>query len=109
MRPIEVTHHALEQFRERFPEEMASGSYLRLLIAQEVSDAFDNHHYSTRQPAWAVVDRNRVFGRRNGSERDRTLRFVWTPDRKRMYLVDKHGALVRVITSIRPESDTSST
>jgi hypothetical protein len=108
MRPVEVTHHAVDQFRERFPEEMASGSYLRLLVAQEVNEALDSGRYSTRQPSWAVSSRNRVRGRRNGNERDRTMRFVWTADLKRMYLVDKHGGLVRVITSIRPEGDTHS-
>lgn len=102
-RLIEVTWHAIEQFRERFPEESGSSSSIRLMVAQEVEAALDSGCYSTRLPGWSREDGRRALGRRNGHERNRSIRFVWTENRQRVYLVDKHGSAVRVVTSIRPD------
>lgn len=100
---IEVTYHAVDQFRDRFPLESGSPGYLRLLIAREVEDGLYHNRYSTKQPRWARSDGHRSRGRRNKHELDRTLRFVWTEDKHRMYLIDRRGILIRVITSINPE------
>jgi hypothetical protein len=100
---IEVTWHALDQFRERFPSESGSSGYLRLLIAGEIEDALNHNRYSTRQPSWARANGHRSRGRRNKHEIDRTLRFVWTEDKHRMYMIDKRGVITRVITSINPD------
>ena len=100
---VEVTWHALEQFQKRFSDEAGSSGYLRLLIASEVESALAHNRYSTKQPRWARSDGYRSRGRRNRHEIDRTLRFVWTEDKRRMYLIDKRGAMVRVITSINPD------
>ena len=103
MRVVQVTWHALEQFRSRFPQEAGSSSQMRLLIAKEVDEALDHNRYSTRQPKWCREDGARKIGKRNGDERDRSLRFVWTENHKRVYLVDKAGIETRVVTSIRPD------
>lgn len=103
MRIVEVTWHAVEQFRDRFPFESGSASSIRLLIAQEVQQGLDAGRYASKQPSWARTDGTRSHGRRNGAERDRSMRYVWTDDRHRMYLVDKHGYAIRVVTSIRPD------
>ena len=100
---IEVTYHALDQFRDRFPEDNGSSGHVRLLIANEVEDALYHNRYSTKQPRWARANGHRSRGRRNKHEIDRTLRFVWTEDKRRMYLIDRRGLIIRVITSINPE------
>ena len=103
-RLIEVRHHAIEQFRARFPVRLRREE-LRQLIAHEVQSALDEGRYSSKEPRWSRGKRAR--GKRNNHEIDRTLRFCWTPDESRMYLIDKRGVKVRVITSIRPSGDTS--
>jgi len=103
-RLIEVKHHAIEQFRERFPIRLRREE-LRQLIAHEVQSALDEGRYSSKEPRWSRGKRAR--GKRNFHEIDRTLRFCWTQDEKRLYLIDKRGSTVRVITSIRPSGDTS--
>lgn len=105
MKAVEVTWHALNQYKERFPEEGGTNSYLRMKIAEEVQDALTNDRYATRQPQWASRTLGRrPRGRRNGNEIDRSMRFCWTTDARRLYLVDKHSGLVRVVTTIRPWS-----
>ena len=99
LRPVEVTWHAYEQFRERFPEEAGSGSYTRLLIAEEIEHALDEGRYATKQPKWSG---RRSRGRRNGNELDRTMRYCWVPDQRRLYLVDRRNGIIRAITTIRP-------
>lgn len=103
MRLIEVTWHAVEQFRARFPLEAGSASSIRLLIAGEVEASLEGHRYSAKQPPWARLEGRRTRGRRNGKEIDRTMRYVWTENKQRLYLVDKHGRAVRVVTSILPQ------
>lgn len=100
---IEVTWHAVDQFRDRFPNESGASGYLRLLIAKEVEEALSHNRYSSKQPRWARANGHRSRGRRNKHEIDRTLRFVWTEDQHRMYLIDRHGFVIRVITSINPD------
>jgi len=103
-RLIEVRYHAIEQFRARFPSKIPR-EQLRQLIAHEVAEALDSHRYSTKEPKWSRG--RRVRGKRNNNEIDRTLRFCWTEDQVRVYLIDKRGNSVRVITSIRPSGDTT--
>jgi hypothetical protein len=101
-RIVEVSWHAIQQFQSRWPNEAVAEPLLHL-IATEVEDALDEGRYSTKEPRWSRDDRNR--GLRNGKELDRTLRFAWTEDQRRLYLVDKRGQTVRVVTSIRPGGD----
>jgi hypothetical protein len=101
-RIVEVSWHAIQQFQSRWPNESVAEPLLHL-IATEVEDALDNHRYSTREPRWSSSEKN--LGLRNGSERDRTLRFAWTEDQERLYLIDKRGQSIRVVTSIRPGGD----
>lgn len=100
---VEVTYHAVEQFKKRFPSESGAQGYLRLLIAAEVEDALNHNRYSTKQPIWSRSDGYRSRGRRNRTELDRTLRYVWTENRRRIYLIDRRGIAIRVVTSINPE------
>jgi hypothetical protein len=101
-RLIEVRYHAISQFRERFPSKLEREA-LRQLIAHEVESALEEGRYASREPKWSRDKRTR--GKRNDNELDRTLRFCWTEDEDRLYLVDKIGTTVRVITSIKPSGD----
>lgn len=103
-RLIEVRFHAIEQFRARFPVEMTR-EQLRQLISHEVNEALDSARYSTKEPRWSRG--KRVRGKRNNNELDRTLRFCWIENQTRVYLIDKRGTSIRVITSIRPSGDTT--
>lgn len=109
MRIVEVTWHAVEAFRERFPIEAGTPSYIRLLIAKEVEDAVNHHRYATKLPSWARANGRNHRGKRRAGGLDRTLRYMWTEDQRRVYLVDRHGDALRVVTSIRPEADTVGT
>ena len=109
MRLIEVTWHALEQFKIRFPEEAGSRGYIRLLIAREIEEAFEYGRYATKQPRWARSQRRHIRGIRNGYEVDRSMRFAWTENQKRMYLVDKDGVAFRAVTCFRPDGDSMTT
>lgn len=104
---IEVTYHALGQFRLRFPSQGGTDGFIRLLISSEVTSAFESGRYSSKQPRW-VISHHRARGLRNGGEIDRTLRFVWTPDRRRMYLVDRRTYCYRVVTTLSPDSTIAS-
>ncbi len=102
-RLIEVRQHAIDQFRERFPNENNYREELRQLIAHEVENALTEGRYASKEPRWSRE--KRTEGKRNNNERDRTLRFCWTEDEERIYLVDKIGTTARVITTIKPSGD----
>lgn len=105
-RLIYVTLHAIEQFQERWPELPFQNDRLMVFIANEVESAFTDCRYSTKEPKWAQKkEGSRSVGRRNwNGERDRTLRYCWTENEDRVYLVDRQGKILRVITSIFPDS-----
>lgn len=106
MKHVHVSRHALEQYLARWPNQFGTPFEV---IAREVLDALENHRYSTKEPKWAQKNpRRRSVGFRNGSrERDRSLRYVWTEDRKRVYLVDKSGGVSYVVTAISPQESDS--
>ncbi len=101
-RLIHVTEHAITQHLERWPDLPEwDRERRRNLICLEVSSALSDGRYSTKEPSWSGNGR-RVVGKRNGNERDRSLRFCWTRDEGRIYLVDRGDRVVRVVTSILP-------
>ena len=100
-RLIHVTAHALEQHFERWPGQPDDAEIRRQQICLEVSAALSEGRYSSREPSWSGRGR-RTVGKRNGGERDRTLRFCWDRGESRVYLVDKGDRIVRVVTSILP-------
>lgn len=104
---MRVGRHALEQFLARWPESLAP-EVAGQVIAKEVAEALVDGRYSTKEPRWAQRDsRRRSVGVRNGGkERDRTLRYAWTEDKMRLYLVDKAGDVTYVVTAIAPAPDT---
>lgn len=89
----------MEQYRSRFPTKLSREKLLEL-IGHEVGAALDEGRYSSKEPRWSRGRRAR--GKRNHHEIDRTLRFCWIEDESRLYLVDKRGTTVRVITVIKP-------
>ena len=100
-RLIHVTDHALTQHLDRWPGEPSEREQRRSLICDEVNSALVEGRYATKEPAWSGHGK-RTVGRRNGGERDRTLRFLWTRDQSRVYLVDRGDRVVKVVTSILP-------
>lgn len=105
-RIIRVSKHALEQFYARWPQDISVEAAGQLIV-QEVASALDEGRYSSKEPRWAQRSPSyRATGRRNGQERDRTLRYVWVEDHTRIYLVDKSGEVTYVVTAIAPSADT---
>ncbi len=101
-RLVHVTNHALTRHIERFdgPEDREQR---RFLIGLEVSAALSEGRYSTKEPRFSADGRK--VGMR-GRERDRSLRWAWTADQQRLYLLDKKDRADVVVTSILPgESD----
>jgi hypothetical protein len=99
---VAVSDHAIDQFRERFPTDLDREA-LRFRIASEVSAAMQDGRYSTREPRWSGNGERRA-GRMNGysKERDRTIRFCWDAAEQHVYIVDRAGDRLVVVTSIRP-------
>ena len=98
---IAVSNHAVQQSLERWPGEPWDTERRRFQIAVHVTDALRDGRYSSREPRWSGNGERRV-GRMNGGERDRSMRWCWVEDQSRVYLVDKLGDRVVVVTSIRP-------
>jgi hypothetical protein len=103
-RVIAVTDHAIEQHLERWPGDPWDKENRRFLIASEVSSALNDFRVSTREPAWSGGGKRKVGRTRNPKERDRSIRFAWTEDQGRVYLLDRQdgGRTIVVVTSILP-------
>jgi len=101
---VDITRHAVEQARERFPELGLSDARWRGLIETEVTEAIDQYRMALKIPRFAMreFDRTRTRIWRNHRERARSMRFLWTDDEQRVYLIDRRHGLERVITVIRP-------
>lgn len=113
VRLFHITEHALAQARDRWPTTLPKDrEQRRHVLAEEVVAALDEGRYSTRRPAFALRDgsNTRTVGWRNRGERDRTLRYAWPADQNRLYLIDRRGDTIHVVTCIRPgEAITSAT
>lgn len=108
LRLIHVTGHALDQALERFAQ--IDREQMRQRIAHEVDAALRDGRYSSRCPSFAsFANGRRPVGRRNGGrERDRTLRYAWDEQQQHIYLVDRRGNTINVVTSIAASDDTRS-
>ena len=105
---IEVTSHAVDQLRDRFPEHAEHERWQnRHLIAAEVLYAIQEQRTATKIPRWAHLDgRYRGKAKRNPDGAiSKTMRFLWTLEEDRVYLVDRKQAHATVITTIRPPCD----
>ncbi len=98
-RLVHVTGHALIRHSERWPGP-EDREQRRFLIAVEVANALSDGRYSSREPSFCG-NGQRKTGKR-GSERDRTIRWCWSVDERRVYLVDKRSRVDVVVTAIRP-------
>ncbi len=98
---VAVTDHAVEQHLERFPGEPWDIERRRFVIAVLVTDALRDGRYSSREPRWSG-NGNRRYGKQNGHERDRSIRWVWDEAETQVFLVDKKADRHIVVTSIRP-------
>lgn len=99
--PVVVTTHAQERMRLRFPEFNAvTDGALQDHVRLEVEAALALGRCACRQPRWLLV--------REGSRRRRArrwkagvLRFVWTHDEQRAFLVRRLTDRTVVITVFR--------
>ena len=98
-----VSNHALDRHLERFPGEPQGHEARRFQIASTVSAALSEGRYATREPRW-LRDGARRTGLMNGRERDRSLRWCWDAAQRQVFLVDRQGNAVVVVTSIRADS-----
>lgn len=101
---IEITHHAVDQIRARFPVETGrlADSDVRRLIVTEVADAMREHRMATKLPRFAVgAHDRRARAWRGNRERARSMRFLWTDDEGRVYLVNRLRQRAVVVTVIR--------
>lgn len=105
---LEVTAHALTRLRARWPHHAGRpAARLVALVEREVDAAIACGRMATRMPAFAAKEGRRSRGRRGDAELDRAIRFVWTQDEGRVYVIRRSRTTVYVITTVRPAtSDT---
>lgn len=118
---VSVTRHAREQAVARFPAELRglARADIDRLLAAEVAAAITAGRMAARQPRWSLragmerrpdarggvssrAHRKGVPLRGLATDRKPTLRFVWTDDQRRLFLV-RRGRPSVVITCIRPD------
>ncbi len=101
-RPILVSLHALTRAEERWPELAPNRDWLRHQISTEINDALTAGRYATRIPVWALKPGRTPRLR----HKNRTLRFAWTAEEDRLYLIVKRNGHISVVTAIKPQVDT---
>lgn len=103
--PIHVTHHAVDRARERFPT--VTGIPHPALVRQirrEVGAAIRCGRLACKAPRFCIVNdgpRIRAGGRGHRGH----LRYAWTPDEQRAYVIRRQDNAWIVITSVgaRPQ------
>lgn len=103
---VRITPHAIRRARERFPEldRLRHEDLCRTIVA-EVGEAVDLGRMAKKEPRWtANLERPRgTAGTPRGKDKsrlNRRARFAWTPDHRRVYVIDR-GNVTTVITVIR--------
>lgn len=102
---VEVTKHALEQHAERWPNHGIGWEARRRSITADVIEAMVAGRSSLKEPTFTAhgqamtrAERKQKLWRRQ--PRDRHVRFTWTDDRQRVYLIERRNGIVVVITAI---------
>lgn len=101
---ITVSNHAYDQARSRFFAEF-SGSHANVCraIVGEIHSAIVQGRMAVNLPRWAVrpgrVTRTNAVRRRG--EVSKQVRFVWTPDERRVYVIHRMRSRVVAITCQR--------
>ena len=99
---VQVTNHAITRLRGRFAADFSGVDTpaLRRHAAGEVVDAIASHRMATRLPKFALRAGTsaRSRGRRGRGELDRSLRYVWTADERRVYLIDRTRRATTILT-----------
>lgn len=67
---------------------------------------------SKKEPGWSLhggrkTRRQRKQRLEHWERLEPTMRYVWTEERERLYLVDQRLGRIIVVTAIRPDDDTS--
>lgn len=103
---VEVSKHAVDQHEERWPDPPRPRTEHRREVTVDIVEAMVAGRSSAKEPAFTNhgslmtrVERKQKLRRRQG--RDRHVRFVWTEDRERVYLIERRDGAIFVITSIR--------
>ena len=109
VRQIHVTVHAVTQHEERYPGTINKAAR-KLLIAADVTDALKNGRSSPKEPSF--TPRGQTLSRKERQQKrpnDKSLRYVWSEDRNRVYLVDRRGDEIIVVTSLPSNADKRAT
>lgn len=102
---VEVSRHALEQHSERWPNGNVGWEARRRSIMADVLEAMVSARTSMKEPAFTnhgskMTRAERKEKLRRRRPRDRHVRFAWTEDRSRVYLIESRDGLIVVITAI---------
>lgn len=106
-RLVRITWHAVERFSLRFPEFVgADEAATRRFIAGDVADAIASCRMAARVPRFAVQrGMRRIARRKRNRERWRSVRYVWSADETRLYVIDRTNSVTTVLTAMKPGAD----
>jgi hypothetical protein len=108
---VRVTRHALEQHAARWP----NGLTVYERTAQMESDALAGllaGRASKKEPGWSPhgrekTRRQRKRRREHWERQEPTMRYVWTEERERLYLVDQRLGRIIVVSALPGAGDTA--
>ena len=99
-----MSQHAVDQHTARWPDPKLAREWRTQQIVSEVSAAIAEGRMSVKEPKFTAHGKQE-----RGRPADKSLRYVWTPDRRRVYLVDRRDGRVFVVTAIQGDGDTTAT
>lgn len=94
--PIRATTHAVDRARLRFPDDFRHAAHAAICITlcREVAAGIAAGQTSRNLPRWAK--RSRFERREDVARRKPSARYVWTEDRRRLFIVLRQSTHVIV-------------